>query len=101
MSLHDVDSTDLAWLENMLLCKIESKSIRSQIQPSPIYGKSEYASTHVINHEQEYTLRILSRDLEFLIRKLKEIDRHEQAQQRWPHLKQAYLEYITQVQLTV
>mgnify|MGYP001809917736 CR=1 FL=1 len=103
MNHHGIPSDDLGWLEQMLNCRIAATKIRALPQLYPSYthdSTSVYEATYVPQYEQEYSVTICSRDLEYLIRKFKEVDAQEHAQRRWPHLRQAYLEYITQVQLT-
>lgn len=65
-----------------------------------------YCNTHpeeelVINTIPVMKVTIGEGDLNMLITKLQDLAKHEQAQQRYPQLKEAYMNYLSLYYLTV
>lgn len=58
-------------------------------------------ATQAMESERVYQIEIPESEMRHMMIKLKEIDRHEQIQHRYPQLKLAYMDYLTQVHLTV
>jgi FKBP-type peptidyl-prolyl cis-trans isomerase (trigger factor) len=62
---------------------------------------SDYSDLVQLEHVPIMKVEIEEPDLEAMIRQLRESHAHTEVQKRYPHLKEAYMSYLSQVYLTV
>lgn len=62
---------------------------------------SDYSDHVQVEHVPIMKVEIEEPDLEAMIRQLRESHAHTEVQKRYPHLREAYMSYLSQVYLTV
>ena len=97
-----VSLSDLNWLGNYFNCSI-TETGRTVSSPGS-YRYTPYQSAtqdYTFRSRSVYQIQIDTYDLEHLIRVLREHDQEDRIHRHFPSLREAYVEYRTQVALTV
>lgn len=85
--------------------QIEAHGRRTKYEPKPWYIKSDQDEQHQapINYttEQVYRVIMAEPDLDALVRASRDHVWHAYVQTKYPHLREAYMNYLAQVYLTM
>jgi len=96
-------STDpYTWFESEWQARVSQISSRRAYELSPLNYNNTTPEWNVpVNHVASMKVEITEPDLMHMIRDLRDAHAHAQVQQRYPQLKEAYMNYLSQVYLTV
>jgi hypothetical protein len=97
-----------SWFEREWQSTVSSSSVRIQRShkiPIPTWGSVStslmWEDTIQVEHVPIMKIEIAEPDLVSMIRELKDHKAHAEVQKRYPHLREAYMNYLSQVYLTV
>jgi hypothetical protein len=92
------------WFEREWEASINNLRIQTKQKFNPpLWGRDllSWEDTAEVSHVPIMKIEMSEHDLKTMIRGLKHHRAHEEVQRRYPHLREAYMNYLTQVYLTV